>query len=249
MAIIDKNYHNLLDKILQEGYTYEDPNRKGINRLEILSYTFKHEFKNGFPAITTKKLNYHAVITELIWFLRGDTNIKYLVDNNVNIWNKDAYNHRPIKAVTYSFDEYIDSVKKEEFGDLGPVYGKQWRDFGGVDQIKDLIQGLKDKPLGTEHIVSAWNPGEKSKMALPPCHYGFQVVVRPLSFDERLNIANTFNTPRFIAGEHALTQLMNALNVPEYGFELHWKQRSCDLFLGKIGNCSSKNRLNRETLM
>ena len=93
MAKIDITYHNLLEKILQEGYTYEDPNRKGVNRIEIPSYTFRHEFKDGFPAITTKKLHYKNVATELIWFLRGDTNIKYLVDNGCNIWNKDAYNY------------------------------------------------------------------------------------------------------------------------------------------------------------
>ena len=93
MAKIDKKYHNLLKKILIEGYTYEDSNRKGIKRIEIPSYTFKHHFKDGFPAITTKKLYWRGIVGELIWFLRGDTNIKYLVDNGIHIWDKDAYNY------------------------------------------------------------------------------------------------------------------------------------------------------------
>ena len=91
MSKINKTYHQLLNKIMTDGYTYEDPNRKGTNRLEIPSYTFRHEFKDGFPAISTKKLHYKNVVTELIWFLRGDTNIKYLVDNGCNIWNGDTY--------------------------------------------------------------------------------------------------------------------------------------------------------------
>ena len=150
MSKIDKNYHNLLDKILQEGYTYEDPNRKGINRLEIPSYTFRHEFKDGFPAITTKKLHYKNVVTELLWFLKGSTNIKYLVDNGCNIWNKDAYNYY-LKSRTKekynkcycghtfdcecgvaSIDNFIDGIKNGSgLGDLGPVYGKQWRKARG----------------------------------------------------------------------------------------------------------------------
>ena len=93
MNKINRTYESLLIHILNNGYDYEDPNRKGVKRREVLNYTFRHEFKDGFPAITTKKLNYKSVVTELIWFLRGDTNIKYLVDNGCNIWNKDAYNY------------------------------------------------------------------------------------------------------------------------------------------------------------
>lgn len=235
MAIVDINYHNLLKEILHNGYDYGDPNRTGVVRKELLSYTFRHEFKDGFPAITTKKLNYKSVVTELIWFLRGDTNIKYLVDNDCNIWNKDAYNYyNKLTANTQTKEEFERGIhiKNHIAGELGPVYGHQWRNFNGEDQIQRLITNLKEKPLATDHIVNSWNVGDLPDMALPPCHYGFQIVVRPLSFNERLDIANTFNTPRFIAGEHALTQLMNALNVPEYGFELHWDQRSVDTFLG-----------------
>ncbi len=246
---------------MTDGYTYEDPNRKGVNRLEIPSYTFRHEFKDGFPAITTKKLHYKNVVTELIWFLRGDTNIKYLVDNGCNIWNKDAYNyfkkHVPSKFV--SFEKYIKLIKEDKLqsllrfklGNLGPVYGKQWRDFNGVDQIKDLIQGLKDKPLSTEHIVTAWNPGEKFKMALPACHYGFQIVVRPLKYDfEEMSeeCEKHFNKEyhKYSDGNSSSEDFWNQgwykyahKTYPQYGFELHWTQRSSDSFLGIPYNIAS----------
>ena len=174
MAKIDITYHNLLEKILQEGYTYEDPNRKGINRLEIPSYTFRHEFKDGFPAITTKKLNYKSVVTELIWFLRGDTNIKYLVDNGCNIWNKDAdnyYNKLTANTQTKEGFERGIHIKNHIAGELGPVYGHQWRKARGkailvksdweqyeyIDQIQRLITNLKEKPLATDHIVNSFS--------------------------------------------------------------------------------------------
>ena len=242
MSKIDKNYHNLLERILQEGYTYEDPNRKGVNRLEIPYYTFRHEFKDGFPAITTKKLNYKAVVTELIWFLRGDTNIKYLVDNGCNIWNKDAYNYyNKLTANTQTKEEFERGIhiKNHIAGELGPVYGAQWRKwstnkptvighngthniFGEivVDQIQRLITNLKEKPLATDHIVNSWNVGDLQDMALPPCHYGFQVVVRPL------------NKIKCDCSESKAIYCGSKCQIPQYGFELHWQQRSVDTFLG-----------------
>lgn len=278
MSKIDKNYHNLLERILQEGYTYEDPNRKGVNRIEIPSYTFRHDFKDGFPAITTKKLNYKSVVTELIWFLRGDTNIKYLVDNGCNIWNKDAYNYYLKRYNSkkgeglFTFEEFVNYIKNRDknhpvIGDLGPVYGAQWRkwntkqsvvvghngsynEFGTIikDQISNLIKGFKEKPLATDHIVNAWNVGDLKDMALPPCHYGFQIVVRPLTIDERgtelINIYGIedyetqigFGKLQFMDDQ---LEYLDNKNVPEYGFELHWQQRSCDLFLGIPFNIAS----------
>lgn len=233
MSKIDESYHELLNNILQNGYLYDDPNRKGVQRLEIPSYTFKHKFSDGFPAITTKKLHYKNVVTELIWFLRGDTNIKYLVDNGCNIWNKDAYNYYLKFAKEYEpdyvldFYNFIDQIKvntDEDVRDhptglLGHVYGKQWRNFNGVDQISNLINGLISKPLGTEHIVNSWNASDLINMALPPCHYGFQVVVKPLTPIEQTNIGY----------QHEFV----------YGFELHWTQRSVDTFLGLPYNIAS----------
>jgi thymidylate synthase len=265
MAKIDITYHNLLNKILQEGYTYEDPNRKGVNRIEIPSYTFRYEFKDGFPAITTKKLHYKNVVTELIWFLRGDTNIKYLVDNGCNFWNKDAYNYyKKIhndweRKYLMSFDEFIMCIKfsKKELyeyldksgqgfksenynlGDLGPVYGKQWRDRNGIDQFKDLIENLKNKPLEARHYLDTWNPEEKHLQALPPCHYGFQVVVRPLKFWERVNLLYKPGAISTSGDLELVEEELNESDIPKYGFELHWNQMSCDTFLGIPANISS----------
>lgn len=244
MSKIDVEYHNLLNKILQEGYTYEDPNRKGISRIEIPSYTFRHEFKDGFPAISTKKLHYKNVVTELLWFLRGDTNIKYLVDNGCNIWNKDAYNYYLKLCKLEDSKPWLD---KESFishidpnhpyfidyhtGDLGKVYGHYWRDYDGFDQIKDVIDKMINTPMSSEVILTARNPNDKDNQALPCCHYGFQIVMRPLTLKERGDL----NTVNRLRSEQAL----NDLNIPKYGFELHWNQRSCDLFLGIPYNIAS----------
>ena len=271
MSVVDKNYHNLLSKIMEEGYLYNDPNRKSVKRLEIPSYTFRHEFKDGFPAISTKKLHYKNVVTELIWFLRGDTNIKYLLENNVNIWNKDCLN-RIEKLYGQKLTE--EKLKKriledgnDYYGDLGPVYGAQWRkwdtkqsvvvghngsynEFGTIikDQISNLIKGLKEKPLATDHIVNAWNVGDLQDMALPPCHYGFQIVVRPLSIDERgtelINIYGIEDYETQIGfgklqfSDDQLEYLDNK-NVSKYGFELHFQMRSVDVFLGCPYNIAS----------
>lgn len=244
MSKIDQTYHQLLNNILEVGYKYPDPNRTGVERLEIPNYTFRHEFKDGFPAITTKKLNYKNVVTELIWFLKGDTNIKYLIDNGCNIWNKDGYKFyekwyetHPLGKDKMSFEQWLDKQRKgysKYSGDLGAIYGYQWRNFNGIDQIRNLIQGLKEKPLGTEHIVSAWNPADKSKMALPPCHYGFQIVVRPLIRNEKNEIVKVNYSKLLNKDKSNIPEVLRELNksIPQYGFELHWNQRSVDTFLG-----------------
>jgi thymidylate synthase len=216
MSVIDRTYRKLLVEIVNKGYDYPDPERTGVIRKELLSHEFRHEFKDGFPAINTKKLFYNNVVTELIWFLRGDTNVKYLLDNKCNIWNKDGYKYylkqgkNSFRNHILSYKEWIQEIKEGEgfLGELGPVYGHQWRNFNGVDQIEKLIQGLREKPMGTKHIVSAWNVGQLNSMALEPCHYGFQILVKPIDKDK-------------------------------YGFELHWTQRSVDTFLGLPYNIAS----------
>lgn len=246
---IDENYHNLLKKILDEGYDYEDPNRKGVMRKELASYTFKHSFSDGFPAITLKKLAWKSVVTELIWFLRGDTNIKYLIDNGCNIWNKDAYNYYlkviKINSEWYkneklSFDEFINAIKSNKFkdvwwknkpyyqlGDLGKVYGHYWRDFNGIDQIKELIHDMINKPMSSELLVVARDPSHKKAQALPCCHYGFQIVMRPINNEIGINPQQWNLTTGEIK------------NLPKYGFELHFKMRSVDTFLGLPFNIAS----------
>jgi thymidylate synthase len=193
----------------------------------------------------------------LIWFLRGDTNIKYLVDNGCNIWNKDAYNYY-LKACEYcdlpelNIKEFIIKVKEgahtsfsdyEYYGDLGKVYGHYWRDYDGFDQIEDIIDKMTNTPMSSEIIVTARNPNDKDNQALPCCHYGFQIVMRPLNYTERLNHARNIGlTCKTTSASKAYKEwdaffLEN--NIPKYGFELHWNQRSVDTFLGLPYNIAS----------
>lgn len=170
-----KQYLDLLKKILNEGTLRED--RTGVGTKGIFGAQLRFDLSKGFPLITTKKTSLRAITVELLWFLKGDTNIKYLLDNNVHIW-----------------DEWADKN-----GDLGPIYGKQWRDFNGegVDQISELIHNLKTNPFSRRHLVSAWNPLvlpdtsvsfeeniSNNKAALPPCHSFFQFYV---STDNKLS--------------------------------------------------------------
>lgn len=271
--MIDQNYNNILEEVLKKGSWYDDPNRKDVKRLEIPSYTFRHEFRDGFPAISTKKLAWKSVVTELIWFLKGDTNIKYLIDNGCNIWNKDAYNYYlkviKINSEWYkneklSFDEFIDAIKSNKFkdvwwknkpyyqlGDLGKVYGHYWRNFNGVDQIAELIHDMINKPMSSELLVVARDPSHKEEQALPCCHYFFQIIMKPLKYElEELDgdgLAH-FTKEYSKYAEDNQTELdywnLNWYNIahkfyPKYGFELHWNQRSCDLFLGIPFNIAS----------
>ena len=253
MAKIDIAYHKLLQEIKQKGFKYEDPNRKNVYRYQIPNYQIQHNFLDGFPAITTKKLYWKGVVGELLWFLKGDTNIKYLVDNGINIWNKDAYNYAKLKCnYNCNIEEFINDVKKNnkfhgytfELGNVGRNYGAQWRnwvnheysnEFLGyvnehpVDQFSNLIKGLKETPMGTKHIVTAWNPAELDDMALPPCHWSFEILVEPLSvLDQTL----------FVKDNSKKGWTVNA-KKPKYQFTLKWHQRSVDTFLGLPFNIAS----------
>jgi thymidylate synthase len=153
-----QQYQDLLRLILEKGT--EKGDRTGTGTLSVFGHQMRFDLSEGFPAVTTKKLHLRSIIHELLWFLRGDTNIKYLQENGVSIW-----------------DEWAD-----QNGELGPVYGSQWRawptaDGRKIDQISQLVEGLKKNPNSRRHLVSAWNPGEIDKMALPPCHAFFQFYV------------------------------------------------------------------------
>ncbi len=153
-----KQYLDLLAKVRHEGHRKSD--RTGTGTLSLFGHQMRFDLTEGFPLVTTKKLHLKSIVHELIWFLRGETNIRYLKENGVSIW-----------------DEWAD-----ENGDLGPVYGAQWRswpapDGQSIDQIAKLVDGLKRNPDSRRHIVSAWNPAEVDKMALPPCHCLFQFYV------------------------------------------------------------------------
>ena len=232
MNNIDKTYQQLLQDILNNGTQKKD--RTGTGTLSVFGRQIRHKMSEGFPLLTTKKMAWKSIVTELLWFLRGDTNIKFLLDYDCHIWDGDAY-----KNYTNNFLGYEDVPSKEEFikeiktnnefankwGELGPIYGEQWRSWKRyrkvedtehketlhiidyVDQITNLVNELKTNPDSRRLMVSAWNVGELDQMVLPPCHYGFQVYTQ-----ER-------EGKRYIS--------------------LMWNQRSVDTFLGLPFNIAS----------
>lgn len=204
MAKIDLEFQKLCKKITLEGKEYGNKNR-GVKRKQIPSYTLRHDFKDGFPAITNKKLYWKGIVGELIWFLRGDNDVSYLNENGINIWNKDAYNWYLNTDNKLSIEEFSAIGK----GSVGQNYSVQWRNFNGnTDQIDNLIKGMKSDIMSSRLKVNAWNPSETNLTALPPCHSEFQVIGVPL-------------------------------DNGEFGFELHWNQRSVDTFLGLPFNIAS----------
>ena len=219
MNNLDKSYQSLLQDIIDNGVEKKD--RTGTGTISVFGRQIRHKMSDGFPLLTTKKMAFKTMVTELLWFLRGDTNIKFLVDNNCHIWDGDAYKRYSIisgmstQVESLTQEEFINKIKTDDefakkWGDLGPVYGAQWRSWSRnatrdekiidpgvytkqIDQISILINDLKTNPDSRRLMVSAWNVGELDKMTLPPCHYGFQVYTRELSLEERLCIADKFN--------------------------------------------------------
>lgn len=244
MNTIDKKYQDLLQDILDNGVVKTD--RTGTGTISVFGRQIRHRMAQGFPLLTTKKMAWKTMVTELIWFLSGSTNIKYLVMNGCNIWNGDAYKNytkhineiiegymcgdilgmdtdteklfsNPDDLEPLTQEEFINLIKTddefaEEWGELGPIYGSQWRGWNTktlikttlkdpltgndtyvegdkvIDQIQNLIDELKTNPDSRRLMVSAWNVGELEHMVLPPCHYGFQVYTRELSGEERWDL-------------------------------------------------------------
>ena len=231
MNNLDKQYQQLLQDILDYGVEKKD--RTGTGTKSIFGYTVRHRMSDGFPMLTTKKMHWNSIVTELLWFLKGDTNIKYLVDNGCNIWNGDCYqayvkkhkhairtedNRSEItiqmleEQLIYPKEEFINKIKTDDefakqWGELGPIYGKQWRNWNSIDQIQNLINDLKTNPDSRRLMVNAWNVGKLDQMVLPPCHYGFQVYTKEKE------------------GKRYLS--------------LMWNQRSVDTFLGLPFNIAS----------
>ena len=177
-----KQYLSLLEEILNNGDKKGD--RTGTGTTSIFGTQRRYSLENQFPLLTTKKVHWKSIVHELLWFINGDTNIKYLVDNGVRIWNEWPYEtfkkSSDYKGETLAeFAELIKGSKEfaEKYGDLGPVYGKQWRDFFGVDQLSNVIDQIKNNPNSRRIIINAWNPAQLSKMALPPCHAFVQFYV------------------------------------------------------------------------
>ena len=284
MNKLDKDYQALLQDILDNGVKKED--RTGTGTISVFGRQIRHNMKDGFPLLTTKKMPWKSIVTELLWFLQGNTNIKWLVDNGCNIWNGDAYRNyesnwlkeNPPMAGPYTdacltMDEFINKIKTDdefakEWGELGPIYGKQWRSWRNpsfpkiskefsdicdgrthievdcpIDQIQNLINDLKGNPDSRRLMVNAWNVGELDQMVLPPCHYGFQVYTRELKYHERRAYrAKLVREGKIPFGGEPIGDDFEDLdkhNIPTRAISLMWNQRSVDTFLGLPFNIAS----------
>jgi len=256
MNRLDSNYQTLLRDVLDMGTLKDD--RTGTGTTSIFGRQIRHDMSDGFPLLTTKKMAIKTMMTELKWFLKGDTNIKYLVDNGCNIWNGDAYKNYINKIREFGMEEtseeFINRIKTDDefakkWGDLGPIYGKQWRGWFGydkkvnpvyVDQIKNLIEQLKTNPDSRRLMVNAWNVGELDNMTLPPCHYGFQVYTRVLGLDERIDYMNKGKISKSSDYFH---EHLDSMGIPKRSLSLMWSQRSVDTFLGLPFNIASYGML------
>ena len=200
-----KQYHDLLKTVLENGNTKSD--RTGTGTISIFGYQMRFNLSDGFPLLTTKKIHFKSVVYELLWFLKGSTNISYLKKNNIRIW-----------------DEWAD-----DNGELGPIYGNQWRSWGSsdgtqIDQVELLLNNIRSNPDSRRHIVSAWNVGDLDKMKLPPCHILFQFYVHDnkLSCQLYQRSADIFLGVPFNIASYALLTMMIADQVGlEYGEFIH----------------------------
>jgi len=277
MNKLDKQYTDLLQDILDNGVTKQTRNGETIS---VFGKQIRHKMSEGFPLLTTKKMPFRLIATELLWFLRGDTNIKYLVDNDCHIWDGDAYknyiswwNDNHPESPGMSKESFIRNIKtNDEFsnkwGSLGKIYGKQWRNWETVydsnisrwegegenaipiydvinkhDQIANLIHDLKTNPDSRRLMVSAWNVDQMEHMVLPPCHYGFQVYTRELSYDEKVHEARKRFGFELEDGTRTFDintkESIEFLNSTQRAISLMYNARSQDVPLGTPFNIAS----------
>jgi thymidylate synthase len=296
-----KSYQKVLKKIIAKGVEKESGRANMPNTIGISHAVIKMDLQKGFPLLTTKKMHWKGIIHELLWFLRGETNIKYLIDNNCNIWNSDAYRwylkyvgtmvepdydylmDDPIENKTRPFtsEEFVERIKLNQLGDdlsyklgdLGKVYGYQWRNQNGVDQVAEVLDGLKNNPYSRYHIIDAWNKAEFKEMALPPCHLLYQFIVRPISIEKRVkmyydngemvhvilgnavyDIDSTYTSENDIHGDNCPDPIgieyskenieyLDKQNIPKFYLDLNMYQRSADSALGIPFNLASMSLL------
>lgn len=275
MNNVDKQYLDLLNDILENGTLKKT--RSG-NVYSVFGRTMRFNLKEGLPLLTTKKVFTKGIIHELLWFLNGETNIKYLVDNNVNIWTDDAYRHYidllskhnsicwsknntdELIGILYK-EDFVENVKKEttkklyidfdlntkyyKYGDLGPVYGKQWKEYGDkkINQINNIVEMLKINPDDRRMLCVAWNPTDFEEMALPPCHYGFQVYTRELNNIERFNWLCENSNGEYDEWKTITEERLDSLNVPKRELSLSFSMRSNDFCCGNPYNIAQYGML------
>lgn len=266
MNKLDTDYIALINDILENGT--ESGDRTGTGTKKVFGRVIRHNMQDGFPLLTTKKMFYNGIIHELLWFLRGETNIKYLVDNNVNIWVGDCYKKYCAYCSTLEepdndiliedFEtssmrimtqkEFIHAIKadyklshsditfSQKFAELNKVYGSEWIDWYGINQVQELIDTLKTNPDSRRMMVTAWNPVNVKNAVLPPCHYMWQVFTREFNEQERFNLAMKMKVDGGIipnvGPEFDLMNWCDTHNVPKRGISLMYQMRSVDTGLG-----------------
>jgi thymidylate synthase len=277
---IEHQYLKLLKDILNNGTPKQTRNGDTIS---VFGRQIRHDMKLGFPLLTTKKMAWKSIVTELLWFLRGDTNIKFLVDNGCHIWDGDCYqvylkehSKNPNETAglndgtPFNKSEFIALIQSsnafaKKWGELGPVYGKQWRKWNcldegfvnlkegeeievdlncinishQVDQIANLISELKTNPDSRRLMVNAWNVGELDQMVLPPCHFSFQCYIRELSLNERFHFYVKRDNPLYPLNVADIDKYLTLIGVPTRAISLMWNQRSVDTPLGLPFNIAS----------
>ena len=268
MNKLDLDYQILLKEILERGIKKVTRNGETIS---VFGRQIRHKMSDGFPLLTTKKMAIKSIMTELKWFLKGDTNIKYLLENNCHIWTGDVKKkydkafekywtagNNPPKFANIDNKEFEKRILEddefaEKWGELGPIYGKQWRKWTRrttreekivnpgvyteqIDQIQNLINDLKINPDSRRLMVNAWNVGKLDQMVLPPCHYGFQVYTRELNLDERIDY---YNKGKISKSSDYFHEHLDDMGVPKRAISLMWNQRSVDTFLGLPFNIAS----------
>jgi thymidylate synthase len=262
MNNLDKSYQALLQDILDNGVEKQD--RTGTGTISVFGRQIRHKMSDGYPLLTTKKMAFKTMVTELLWFLKGDTNIKYLVENGCRIWDGDAYKRYKstnpdyltddemfkTERGTYKFftqEEFINKIKTDnefarKWGELGPIYGKQWRAFdeeewGGIDQIQNLINDLKTNPDSRRLMVTAWNPSYQHLMVLPPCHFSWQCYSHEKEGKRYLSLA--WNQRSVDMG------LGLPFNIASYGLLLEMIAKEVNMIpyelIGNLGDCHIYN--------
>lgn len=274
MNNLDEQYRAIIADILENGTVSGD--RTGTGTKKVFGRMITHDMKEGFPLLTTKKMFWKGILVELLWFLRGDTNIKYLVDNGVNIWVGDCYkryktietlhdvvslNGKILDATTLEYrilteKEFIQAIKDDKhlgpigltfsqaYAELGTVYGKEWVDWYGINQVQEVLDSLKNNPDNRRMMVTAWNPVNVKKAVLPPCHYAWQVFTRELTFSERLNLIKTedeqktkmivsyceFPGDTWLEGQ--VENILTEYDIPVREISIMFQMRSVDMPLG-----------------
>ena len=263
---LDEWYQALLSLLVSEDQSFNKSDRTGTGTKSLFGIQFRHNMSDGFPLLTTKKMAWKTMVVELLWFLRGETNIKFLLDYDCHIWDGDAYKNYSSNVQPWEphldMNQFIERIKNNEefrnkWGELGPIYGKQWRSWKyqknewydgknhyeeeskSMDQIQNLINKLKTNPDSRRLMVNAWNVGELDQMVLPPCHYGFQVYTRELSEIERGIFYSKKMEGYVDTDDVKTTEHYDGMNIPKRAISLMWNQRSVDTFLGLPFNIAS----------